>query len=93
MELKGTRLLKQVSTVYTPAFMVNGKNWRPGFFSRDLKQENVNAGNLEVNINGNSVIASFKPLNTVASPLTLNVALLAMNLSTLECTAPTFPVV
>jgi hypothetical protein len=74
--------LKQVSTVYTPAFMVNGRNWRPGFFSRDLKQENINTGNLEVKINGGSVIASFKPVNNVVSPLKLNVALLGMNLST-----------
>ncbi|MCW8988476.1 MAG: DUF1223 domain-containing protein, partial [Gammaproteobacteria bacterium] len=31
--------LKRASTVYTPAFMVNGDSWRPGIFSRTLKEE------------------------------------------------------
>lgn len=73
--------LKKVSTVYTPAFMVNGQGWRPGFFSRELKDENIEVGNLAVNINDNSLSANFKPVNNSTSALKLNVALLGMGLS------------
>ena len=74
--------LKHVSTVYTPAFMVNGQSWRPGFFSRELKAENIDVGNLELKINGGSISAKFKPVKNLISALKLNVALLGMNLST-----------
>ena len=73
--------LKKVSTVYTPAFMVNGQVWRPGFFSRELKEEKIEVGNLTVKIKGKLLNANFKPVNNSTSVLKLNVALLGMGLS------------
>ena len=74
--------LKQVSTVYTPAFMVNGQSWRPGFFSPSLKEETSEVGNLAVTMTGNNITASFKPVNKIDGTLTLNIALLGMDLAT-----------
>ncbi|MDH5600938.1 MAG: DUF1223 domain-containing protein [Gammaproteobacteria bacterium] len=74
--------LKHVSTVYTPAFMVNGQNWRTGFFSRELKESNIDVGNLSLNIENGLINANFKSLKKIASALKLNVALLGMDLST-----------
>lgn len=73
--------LKKVYTVYTPAFMVNGQGWRPGFFSRELKDEKTEVGNLAVKIKDNSLSVNFKPVNNSTSALKLNVALLGMGLS------------
>lgn len=72
--------LKNVSTVYTPAFMVNGSNWRLGrIFSKSLPSDNSSAGNLIVTIKGKSVNAIYKSKNN--STLKLNVAILGMDLT------------
>ena len=71
--------LKRASTVYTPAFMVNGNNWRRGLFSSSLPNENSSAGNLIVNVNGETINATYKSKNK--SSLKLNVAILGMDLS------------
>ena len=71
--------LKRASTVYTPAFMVNGNNWRRGLFSSSLPNENSSAGNLIVNVNGKTINATYKSKNK--SSLKLNVAILGMDLS------------
>jgi len=73
--------LKHVSTVYTPAFMVNGNNWRPGFFSKSLPMDKSEVGKLRVLIKNSLVEAHFKNLKNIKSPLKLNVALLGMNLT------------
>lgn len=70
--------LKRASTVYTPAFMVNGSNWRRGLFSSSLPNEESLAGNLIVTVNGNSVNATYKSKSK--SSLKLNVAVLGMGL-------------
>lgn len=70
--------LKRASTVYTPAFMVNGSNWRRGLFSTSLPNEESLAGNLIVTVNGNSVNATYKSKSI--SSLKLNVAVLGMGL-------------
>lgn len=70
--------LKRASTVYTPAFMVNGSNWRRGLFSTSLPNEESLAGNLIVTVNGNSVNATYKSKSK--SSLKLNVAVLGMGL-------------
>lgn len=70
--------LKRASTVYTPAFMVNGSNWRRGVFSSSLPNEESLAGNLIVMVNGNSVNATYKSKNKIS--LKLNVAVLGMGL-------------
>ena len=72
--------LKNVSTVYTPAFMVNGSNWRRGgIFSNTLPDDNSSSGNLVVTIKDKSVKATYKSKNN--SKLKLNVAILGMGLT------------
>lgn len=71
--------LKHASTVYTPAFMVNGASWRRGIFSNSLPNEKSTAGNLVVSVNGKSVNASYKTINK--SSLKLNIAILGMDLT------------
>ena len=70
--------LKRASTVYTPAFMVNGNSWRRGIFSSSLPNKSSSAGNLIVNINNKSVNATYKLKNK--SALKINIAVLGMNL-------------
>lgn len=73
--------LKHTSTVYTPAFMVNGTSWRPGIFSRSIKEDKTKIGKLIVDINGKSIVAKFNPLNKNKNNFKLNVAVLGMELS------------
>lgn len=73
--------LKRASTVYTPAFMVNGNSWRKGIFSRSLPTENSNVGTLDVAISDDTVHAKFKPLKNVQVAAKLNIAVLGMNLT------------
>ncbi|MEJ2140986.1 MAG: DUF1223 domain-containing protein [Gammaproteobacteria bacterium] len=71
------------ATVYTPAFIVNGKNWRPGLFSNTppVNTNNI-TGKLKVRINQQIIRASFLPIQTINQPLYLNLALLGMGLKT-----------
>ena len=71
--------LKRASTVYTPAFMVNGNNWRRGLFSSSLPDNSSSAGNLIVIVNGKTINATYKSKNK--SALKLNVAILGMGLT------------
>ena len=73
--------LRRTSTVYTPAFMVNGKSWRPGIFSNALPEEKRSAENLVATINGKSVHARYESKTKI--PIKLNVAVLGMGLNTL----------
>ena len=74
--------LKRASTVYTPAFMVNGSSWRRGLFSNALPEEKSDAGNLVVSVNGKSLQATYHAINNNKSSLKLNVAVLGMGLTT-----------
>jgi len=75
--------IKRAKTVYTPAFMVNGANWRRGIFSSSLPDESSLAGNLIVTLKGKSIKASYH--SRKKSSLKLNVAVLGMDLtSTIE---------
>ena len=73
--------LKRTSTVYTPAFMVNGSSWRRGLFSSSLPRENVSAGNLVVSVTGKIVHATYQPIMKKSATLKLNVAVLGMGLT------------
>jgi len=72
--------LRRASTVYTPAFMVNGLSWRRGIFSSALPEEKESAGNLVVSIKGKSVHTTYE--SDKKSPLKLNIAVLGMGLTT-----------
>lgn len=72
--------LKRASTVYTPAFMVNGESWRRGIFSSSLPQSKASPGNLKVSIDGENIRANYQPSKTSKFPLKINVAILGMDL-------------
>src|SRR6266566_907051 len=64
--------------VYTPTFVVNGKEW-PGFFKREAapKAGPEKVGILAVALKGESeAVATFSPENATRGPLKLEVALL-----------------
>jgi len=73
--------LKRASTVYTPAFMVNGSSWRRGIFSSSLPETAAPVGKLMVSVSEKSVVAEFKPLKKYKTKLKLNIALLGMDLT------------
>ena len=73
--------LKRASTVYTPAFMVNGDSWRRGLFSNKLPGTNSSAGKLIATINGSSVMAKYISEKKYTHPLKINVAVLGMDLT------------
>lgn len=72
--------LSRASTVYTPAFRVNGVSWRRGIFSRSLKKDKSSAGNLIVVVDGKSINATYKAEKQERTKLKLNVAILGMNM-------------
>jgi len=68
--------------VYTPAFVVNGKEWS-GFFNRELppRARSEKVGVLAVALKaGNEAVGTFSPENSPRGPLKLEVALLGTNL-------------
>ena len=66
--------------MYTPAFVVNGRSWRPGVRSRDPGADTMPIGNLVVRLAGHRLRASFTPVMDLHSPLVLHVAVLGMGL-------------
>lgn len=74
--------LMRASTVYTPAFIVNGMSWRRGIFSSSLPETNAKAGNLSVTLKGKKLIAHYKAIHQNKRPLVLNIAVLGMGLTT-----------
>ena len=71
---------RNLRTVYTPAFVVNGKVWRPGWLNRELPSKGDQGGELKVAIEGKQLSASFTPLDGRTETLTLNIAVLGMSL-------------
>jgi len=67
-------------TIYTPAFVVNGKAWRPRWFNRELPEKGNPTGELTVTITDKQLSASYVPLTTQSETLTLNIAVLGMDL-------------
>ena len=72
--------LQKVSTVYTPAFMVNGKSWRPGIFSAALPNSQSRVGELVANIKNDIIKANFTSTSNDTDSVKLNVAIIAMDL-------------
>ena len=71
-----------MSTIYTPGFFVNGKEWRRGFFNRRLPEANNKTGNLKVKINNKEVSIEYLPDTVIKKPVQFNIALLGMGLAT-----------
>jgi hypothetical protein len=70
-----------LSAVYTPGFVVNGKEWRRGFGLRPLPESSASPGVLTLTLNGNALSAAFEPHNLRSGALLLNIALLGVGLS------------
>lgn len=71
---------QNLRTVYTPAFIINGKAWRPGWIDRQLPESDGTAGELEVTITNQQLTASYLPIRSAGEMLTLNIAVLGMEL-------------
>jgi len=74
--------MHRASSVYTPAFFVNGKNWRPGLFSGKHPDKNTRpVGTLELQLENNRIITTFKPVHDISGKLELNIAILGMGIA------------
>ncbi len=75
---------KAISSVYTPGFVVNGKEWRGwfGWFGKKDLPETRTQGDLSLSFSDNLVIARYLDENLSEQELTLNIALLATGINT-----------
>lgn len=72
-----------LSTVYTPGFLQNGKEWRGWFRSNQLNATlGPKVGQLTVSIDHDRVLARYKPVDVIGDSLYLNVAWLGFDLKT-----------
>jgi hypothetical protein len=68
-------------SVYTPGFVVNGKEWRNWFGGNSIPASSTSVGVLRLSLgNDGKLAATFVPATTQPRALTLNVALLGNNL-------------
>lgn len=72
--------LHNARNVYTPAFVVNGEPWRPGWFGNKLPEGDNLSGQLNVILRGEQLEAEFISASPLAGTLRLNIALLGMDL-------------
>jgi|GEM_PF-843125 len=70
----------RVGSVYTPGFVVNGKEWRGWFRGGSLPEENKSAGVLQARLESGQLSASYQTDTT--KDLVLNVAVLGFGLKT-----------
>ncbi len=69
-----------IRSVYTPGFVVNGREWRGWFSKRPLPTAVGAAGELRVVVNGRHLKAHYSTAYATDERLTLNVALLGIGL-------------
>jgi hypothetical protein len=73
---------RHVGTVYTPGFVLAGKEWRSWFYRPVLKVEKgVQAGNLKLSVNGQQAKATFTPSGLLSGELEMHVAVLGFGLT------------
>ena len=72
--------IQRSRTVYTPNFVVNGLNWRPGILSARPAPATGQPGNLKVTVKDGKLSAQLADAKLAPGPLQLNVALLGMGL-------------
>ncbi|MEM7404587.1 MAG: DUF1223 domain-containing protein [Pseudomonadota bacterium] len=77
------RVLGNVYSVYTPGFVVDGREWR-GWFRRPVLSDSGRSapGRLQAAIDGERIEAVFDPHRKLPAPLELHMAILGMGLST-----------
>ncbi|HKK15311.1 MAG TPA: DUF1223 domain-containing protein [Gammaproteobacteria bacterium] len=73
---------KNVSTVYTPGFILNGKEWRSYFGLRRLSLDDDAAGVLKIRIEGDHITGSYTPARSGSDSVTINIAILGFGLET-----------
>ncbi|MBL1142796.1 MAG: DUF1223 domain-containing protein [Proteobacteria bacterium] len=75
---------KNLKTVYTPGFLLNGEEWRSFFGLRKLPVDSDNeVGNLKLNINDMELKAAFSPTKKMTDKtLVLNIAVLGFDIKT-----------
>jgi hypothetical protein len=69
-----------IHTVYTPGMILDGKEWRKWHYKRSVPLKDESAGNLNVLVNGSSLMASYTPLNPQDNNWEINVAVLGFDL-------------
>lgn len=69
-----------ISTVYTPGFVVNGREWRGWFHGRNPDVADAPAGNLTIKLKGKRVTAQYQRTDSTQHPLVLNLVLLGSGL-------------
>lgn len=72
--------LRHVPTVYTPAFVINGKAWRPGFLGARPAGDGARVGRLAVSVKAQRVEVHFAPVQEAGGALVLHLAVLGMGL-------------
>ncbi|MGD8483571.1 MAG: DUF1223 domain-containing protein [Thioalkalispiraceae bacterium] len=73
---------QQHATVFTPAFFINGENWRRGFLSRQLPEpEPIKVGRLSATLSTQRLVARFQPVQPSPSGYILNIALLGNDIT------------
>ena len=74
---------RHVSTVYTPGFVLAGKEWRSWFFRPDLKVgDGVEIGRLRLSVDGQQAKIAFTPSVSGSGDLEVHVAMLGFDLET-----------
>jgi hypothetical protein len=74
---------RHVSTVYTPGFVLAGKEWRSWFVRPVLRLDNsVQAGKLRLSVGGKHAAIAFSPAGPVPENLEVHVAILGFDLKT-----------
>jgi len=75
---------KNIKTVYTPGFLLNGEEWRSFFGTKKLSIETgKEVGTLSLMINDMELVAEYKPTENITDKiLILNVAVLGFDIKT-----------
>lgn len=71
-----------LSTVYTPGFVVNGREWRRWYGLRNLPLSDGVAGRLTLQFDNDRFSAVYRPQAEGHTPLVFNLALLAVGIET-----------
>jgi hypothetical protein len=69
---------KQVSGVYTPGMMLNGREWRGWYNQKTLPANTTQTGQLELNIEGDALSINYQ--SDSPEPLHVNIAVLGFDL-------------
>ncbi len=71
-----------VTAVYTPAFIIDGREWRGWFKRRELPTSATKPGVLKVNVDNGNIDARFVPADQHAGPWVLHAAILGFGIET-----------